>query len=289
MMTGNDGFNRLWSNRLRSVFFRLPHILLGLVLLGAGCDISFRHEPDANIRRMAKNWPPYRAPTSSQGSESFDATANPETATASASGATGPNQLVSATAVAKQMGLHVNMIPIRANEDWDLSETAMDTLGRIGAPAVPALVVALENEDPTLRVQAAKILARIGPDARQSVAPLILALDDPDESVRKAAARALGQIGPAAQDAVLPLLDIIEQAPHHPNPSSPESVPFVQSTADPVAEPATDPATLSPHHTEPSPSTTRPPPIEPQRLPDSPTNPFKATRPTTSNDPGDKS
>lgn len=169
-------------------------ICLTLLTLATGCDVVVRNEPDVNVQRLSKHWPPYRAPVVS----SLQPT-QPEP------DAQQPN-------VIKPVEQPRRLIPIRRAEEWDLSETAMDSLGRIGAPAVPALIDALDHNDSIRRAQAAKVLARIGPEAKPSVPALVRALEDNDERVRKAAARALGQIGPGAEDAVLPLLEIIEES-----------------------------------------------------------------------------
>lgn len=90
-------------------------------------------------------------------------------------------------------------------------EAAATALGRIGMPAVPALIQVLRHRDPAVRKQAALVLARIGPEAFEAVPELTATLDDTDESVRKAAARALGQIGPAAAEAVPALMRSLVQ------------------------------------------------------------------------------
>ena len=95
---------------------------------------------------------------------------------------------------------------VRLERDLDMHETAARALGRIGEPAVPELRRALTDADPSVRIQAAEVLARIGPEAEEAVPDLIEALDDENEEVRKAAARALGQIGPAAAAAVPALM-----------------------------------------------------------------------------------
>jgi hypothetical protein len=100
--------------------------------------------------------------------------------------------------------------PIRAYTDWDLSETAADALGRIGAPAVPALIQALREPSAQQRLRAARVLARIGPAALEAVPVLIERLEDADPLVRKAAARALGQIGPEAIEAVPSLMRVLQ-------------------------------------------------------------------------------
>ena len=94
--------------------------------------------------------------------------------------------------------------------EWTLSQTAEDALGRIGPAAVPQLSQMLQDQDPAVRQMAARILARIGPDAVKAVPDLIELLQDRHPQVQRAAARALGQIGPeaaAAAPALLRLLD----------------------------------------------------------------------------------
>jgi HEAT repeat protein len=100
---------------------------------------------------------------------------------------------------------------VQPYREWGLKETVADSLGRIGAPAVPALERMLRHPLADRRVEAADILARIGPDAEHAVGPLIDALADEDLRVRKAAARALGQIGTSAAEAVGPLLHLLEE------------------------------------------------------------------------------
>jgi HEAT repeat protein len=90
-------------------------------------------------------------------------------------------------------------------------ELAAQALGRIGKPAVPLLMNALQHRDPLARRQAALVLAKIGPEAAEAVPLLVGALDDQDAAVRRAAAKALGQIGPAAQDAVPALMRSLVQ------------------------------------------------------------------------------
>lgn len=93
-------------------------------------------------------------------------------------------------------------------------EVAATALGRIGRPAVPALIQTLGHRDPEVRRQAALVLARIGPDAYPAVRELTGLLGDPEEDVRKAAARALGQIGPDAAEAVPALMrQLVEPKP----------------------------------------------------------------------------
>ncbi len=96
--------------------------------------------------------------------------------------------------------------------EWTLAELAGDSLGRIGPAAVPQLSDLLRDDDPAVRQTAAKILARIGPDAVTAVPDLIELLRDPDPQVQRAAVRALGQIGPQAGAAVPDLLQLLEES-----------------------------------------------------------------------------
>lgn len=73
---------------------------------------------------------------------------------------------------------------------------AAEALGKIGAPAVPALIGALKNPDEDIRWKAAIVLGEIG-DAR-AVGPLVDLLVDEDRFVRSRAGYALGMIGPPA-------------------------------------------------------------------------------------------
>ena len=104
-----------------------------------------------------------------------------------------------------------SLTEIRPYQDWDVHQTAADSLGRIGTAAVPALVRALSDADPKRRAEAAWLLGRIGPGAKQAVPALVNALSDPLPSVQKAASRALGQIGPDAAEAVEALMQLVEE------------------------------------------------------------------------------
>ncbi len=85
--------------------------------------------------------------------------------------------------------------PARWRLTYRLRKRAVDILTRLGSPAVPPLIRALQDEDGWVRREAAQALGEIK-DAR-AVPPLIRALQDEDEGVREAAAEALGKIGDA--------------------------------------------------------------------------------------------
>jgi hypothetical protein len=107
---------------------------------------------------------------------------------------------------------------LRPFRQWSESQAAADALGRIGPPAVPDLIAALQSTDPEVRLQAAQVLARMGSDARDAVPYLIRLLDDPDERIRKTAARTLGRVGPDAAPAVPALMRSLLQ----PTPAPPQ-------------------------------------------------------------------
>ena len=101
---------------------------------------------------------------------------------------------------------------MRPFDEWSEQQAAAEALSRIGPPAVPMLVQALQHSDPEVRLQAVRVLIRMGPDAKEAVPALVPLLDDPDERIRKAAARSLGRIGPEAGDAVPALMRSLLQA-----------------------------------------------------------------------------
>ena len=70
------------------------------------------------------------------------------------------------------------------------------------AVVVPALALALRDEDSFVRRDAAEALGRFGPEARQTAPALVVALKDRKANVRQAAARALSRIDPDAMPKV---------------------------------------------------------------------------------------
>jgi HEAT repeat protein len=81
---------------------------------------------------------------------------------------------------------------IAALGDKGCGHTAANALAKIGKPAVETLIVALKNENPFVRRNAAKALGEIKDSS--AVKPLIDALKDNDLIVRRNAAKALGEI-----------------------------------------------------------------------------------------------
>jgi HEAT repeat protein len=94
-----------------------------------------------------------------------------------------------------------------------------------GERAVPVLADLLDNVDldewsadnvstqcgANVRIQAALLLAELGPDAQKAVPALMRALNDRDPFVVDAAASALGRIGPAAKEAAPACITLLER------------------------------------------------------------------------------
>jgi len=72
---------------------------------------------------------------------------------------------------------------------------AMYALVKIGPPAVPPLIEALESDDVNVRLMSLNTLGLIGSDAKDAIPAIKKALDDPDADVRNMAQDALEKIG----------------------------------------------------------------------------------------------
>jgi HEAT repeat protein len=106
---------------------------------------------------------------------------------------------------------------IAALRDKQLVGAAMDGLIGIGGPAVPAIRDVLNDPDDYVRGCAARILAKIGPEARAAVPALIRAIHRPDPTRKpnilfREVVEALGEIGPAAKPAVPALNGLLDNA-----------------------------------------------------------------------------
>jgi HEAT repeats len=88
-----------------------------------------------------------------------------------------------------------------ANRDVRLQRETIDSLVKIGSPALPALIVALQSDNRILRLNVTSVLSDLGADAVAAVPALTTALQDPDEQVRLYATLALGNIGVGAKAA----------------------------------------------------------------------------------------
>jgi HEAT repeat protein len=97
------------------------------------------------------------------------------------------------------------------NRDADIRKRAAEGLGKLG-PAAPEEAVrelrgAVKDDDDGVRRGAIVALGQIGPGAKDAVPALILALDDDNASVRSATAEALGKIGQEAVPALIKAVD----------------------------------------------------------------------------------
>lgn len=87
-----------------------------------------------------------------------------------------------------------------AGEQRDALSNALQQLGPL---AVADLTIALQNEDPTVRMHAAEALAQIGEDAQPAAFALSGATSDEDPEVALAAVMALGALGGERAQAAL--------------------------------------------------------------------------------------
>lgn len=90
-------------------------------------------------------------------------------------------------------------------------DAAGEALSLIGPGATGALLDALEDPDPSVRMYAADALGAVSPPTPAVVRALIRRVRDPDRAVHNRAVQALGSIGPAAAPSVPALLDALER------------------------------------------------------------------------------
>jgi HEAT repeat protein len=98
------------------------------------------------------------------------------------------NEVTSALIIAMTTGR-------KNNPDYQY-EAQADALVKIGGAkkAMPVLISALADQDPSIRSRAARVLGRLGPQAKAAVPALKKALNDPDHEVADEAAFALLEI-----------------------------------------------------------------------------------------------
>jgi HEAT repeat protein len=82
----------------------------------------------------------------------------------------------------------------KRNERPTAGDAAEESLVKIGPDAIPALILALQDDASRVRESSARVLGRMSPAAKDAVPGLIKALDDKDEGVRHEAQVALGEI-----------------------------------------------------------------------------------------------
>ncbi len=96
--------------------------------------------------------------------------------------------------------------------DPSVALAAVRSLVTYGDKAMPAAIKVLQNAEPKSKARywACVLLAEFGPAAEGAVEPLTMALSDEDPGIRMQAALALGQIGPAAKSAVPELIKTLD-------------------------------------------------------------------------------
>ncbi len=102
------------------------------------------------------------------------------------------------------------LIELLSNRSVWLQRAAIDSLVKIGAPAVPALITAIESDRQILRLNVAAVLSELGAEAGSAVPALINALHDSDEQVRLYTTLALGNIGVGARAAEPDLIKALQ-------------------------------------------------------------------------------
>jgi len=91
---------------------------------------------------------------------------------------------------------------------WVQNQAAL-ALGKLGPPALPALINALGDEHGQIRERAAEGLKEMGIAAKDAETALIKSLQDPNPEVRRYCAKALGSIGRESPAAVAALRGLI--------------------------------------------------------------------------------
>ena len=93
----------------------------------------------------------------------------------------------------------------------NISQMAAGVLGRLGAPAVDALIEAMEDKN--IRARAALALSMIGPPACKSADRLLVMLKTGDEEARGLAAFALSKVGGGQAKVISALTDVLQNDP----------------------------------------------------------------------------
>jgi len=103
---------------------------------------------------------------------------------------------------------------MKALQDKNLlvRRSAAEALKQIGRPAIPALAKALKNSDANVRTMAAGALGSIGAEAKTALPQLVPLLQDSDADVRSNAAEALGGIGAEAKTALPQLVPLLKDS-----------------------------------------------------------------------------
>jgi len=100
-----------------------------------------------------------------------------------------------------------------SDPEADVRELAAAALSEFGAgarAAVPALIRAVQDENPVVRRRAIRAIAIVGPDAGEdALSEVITATDDLEDGVALQAIATLGEFGPSAASAIPALMSAI--------------------------------------------------------------------------------
>jgi HEAT repeat protein len=115
-----------------------------------------------------------------------------------------------------QIAAHIQALK---DEDWRKRANAAEKLvdfGPWGEPAIPALLDAMEDENPFVWTNAMRAIGKVGPKATRAIPRLIHLLKAPEDEKNRSseAARTLGEIGSAAADSAPALLELLKKGGH---------------------------------------------------------------------------
>jgi bilin biosynthesis protein len=78
------------------------------------------------------------------------------------------------------------------DEDYDVRKNVEDVLIKLDSQAVPPLINALDNGDPGIQIQSARILGKIG--NKEAINPLIESLNNGNPDFRRVVSLAINKI-----------------------------------------------------------------------------------------------
>jgi len=130
--------------------------------------------------------------------------------------------------------------PARTSSDWRKAPYAV---GKIGVPALPGLIEAMDDADAGVRLRVIRPIVVMGSSASDAAPALAIRLGDTDAQVRQWAAVALGQIGAPAAGAVPKLAEALKDSEPSVRQAAAAALGAIGSTdaIDPLNEAADDP------------------------------------------------
>ncbi len=96
------------------------------------------------------------------------------------------------------------------DEDAWIRVAVMEALAEMGSCTVPALLDAFQNGSRSARLRSGVVLRDLGPGAEAALSPLEETLKDEDPAIRGSAAGIIGAIGPKAEPALPALIAALE-------------------------------------------------------------------------------